>query len=99
MGRFSDVIAISIVALIMLIVIPVPTFLVDILLTLNISLSLVIFMLAMYIKEPLQFSIFPTILLVTTLFRLTLNFSTTRLILGKGYAGEVVNAFGNFVTL
>lgn len=98
MGRFSDVIAISIVALIMLIVIPVPTFLVDILLTLNISLSLVIFMLAMYIKEPLQFSIFPTILLVTTLFRLTLNFSTTRLILGKGYAGEVVNAFGNFVT-
>lgn len=98
MGRFSDVIAISIVALIMLIVIPAPTFLVDILLTLNISLSLVIFMLAMYIKEPLQFSIFPTILLVTTLFRLTLNFSTTRLILGKGYAGEVVNAFGNFVT-
>lgn len=98
MGRYSDVIAISIVALIMLIVIPVPTFLVDILLTLNISLSLVIFMLAMYIKEPLQFSIFPTMLLVTTLFRLTLNFSTTRLILGKGYAGEVVNAFGNFVT-
>lgn len=98
MGRFSDVIAISIVAIIVLIIIPVPTFLVDILLTLNISLSLVIFMLSMYIKEPLQFSIFPTILLITTLFRLTLNFSTTRLILGKGYAGEVVNSFGNFVT-
>ncbi|MEA4849756.1 MAG: flagellar biosynthesis protein FlhA [Clostridiaceae bacterium] len=98
MGRYGDIIAISIVAVIMLIVIPVPTLLVDILLTFNISLSLVIFLLSMYIKEPLQFSIFPTMLLITTLFRLTLNFSTTRLILGKGYAGEVVNAFGNFVT-
>lgn len=98
MGRYGDLIAIAIVAIIMLIVIPVPTFLVDILLTLNISLSLVIFLLSMYIKEPLQFSIFPTILLITTLFRLSLNFSTTRLILGEGYAGEVVNAFGNFVT-
>jgi flagellar biosynthesis protein FlhA len=98
MGRYGDIIAIAIVAVIMLIVIPVPTFLVDMLLTLNISLSLVIFLLSMYIKEPLQFSIFPTILLITTLFRLSLNFSTTRLILGKGYAGEVINAFGNFVT-
>ncbi|MHB1392449.1 MAG: flagellar biosynthesis protein FlhA [Clostridia bacterium] len=98
MGRYGDIIAIAIVAIIMLIVVPVPTFLLDILLTLNISLSLVIFLLSMYIKEPLQFSIFPTMLLITTLFRLSLNFSTTRLILGKGYAGEVVNAFGNFVT-
>ncbi len=98
MGRYSDVIAVLIVALIILIVIPVPTILIDILLTLNISLSLVIFLLSMYIKESLQFSIFPTILLITTLFRLCLNFSTTRLILGEGYAGEVVNAFGNFVT-
>jgi flagellar biosynthesis protein FlhA len=98
MGRHSDLIAIAIVAIVMLIVVPVPTFLLDILLTLNISLSLVIFLLSMYIKEPLQFSIFPTMLLITTLYRLSLNFSTTRLILGKGYAGEVVNAFGNFVT-
>jgi flagellar biosynthesis protein FlhA len=98
MGRYGDIIAIAIVAVIMLIVIPVPTFLVDMLLTLNISLSLVIFLLSMYIKEPLQFSIFPTMLLITTLFRLSLNFSTTRLILGKGYAGEVIDAFGNFVT-
>lgn len=98
MGRYGDIIAILIVAIIMLIVIPVPTLLLDILLTLNISLSLVIFLLSMYIKEPLQFSIFPTMLLITTLYRLALNFSTTRLILGKGYAGEVVDAFGNFVT-
>ena len=98
MRRYSDIIAIAIIAIIMLIVIPGPTSLVDILITMNISLSLVIFLLSMYIKEPLQFSIFPTILLITTLFRLSLNFSTTRLILGKGYAGKVVNAFGNFVT-
>ena len=97
MGRYSDVIAVSIVALIILIVIPVPTVMVDILLTMNISLSLVIFLLSMYIKEPLQFSIFPTILLITTLFRLSLNFSTTRLILG-GICRDVIDAFGNFVT-
>ncbi|KUO76118.1 MAG: flagellar biosynthesis protein FlhA [Clostridia bacterium BRH_c25] len=98
MGRYGDIIAIAIMAVIMLIIIPLPTFAVDILLTLNISLSLVIFLLSMYIKEPLQFSIFPTMLLITTLYRLSLNFSTTRLILGKGYAGEVIDAFGNFVT-
>lgn len=98
MGKHGDIIAIAMMAILMFIIIPLPTFLVDILLTLNISLSLVIFLLSMYIKEPLQFSIFPTMLLITTLFRLSLNFSTTRLILGKGYAGEVINAFGNFVT-
>lgn len=98
MGRYGDIIALAIVGIIMLIVVPLPTFLVDIMLTLNISLSLVIFLMSMYIKEPLEFSIFPTLLLITTLFRLSLNFSTTRLILGKGYAGEVVDAFGNFVT-
>jgi flagellar biosynthesis protein FlhA len=98
MGRYGDIIALAIVGIIMLIVVPLPTFLVDIMLTLNISLSLVIFLMSMYIKEPLEFSIFPTLLLITTLFRLSLNFSTTRLILGKGYAGEVIDAFGNFVT-
>lgn len=98
MGRYGDIIALAIVGIVMLIVVPLPTFLVDIMLTLNISLSLVIFLMSMYIKEPLEFSIFPTLLLITTLFRLSLNFSTTRLILGKGYAGEVIDAFGNFVT-
>lgn len=98
MGRHGDIVAIAVMAVLMLIIVPLPTFIVDIMLTLNISLSLVIFLLSMYIKEPLQFSIFPTMLLITTLFRLSLNFSTTRLILGKGYAGEVINAFGNFVT-
>lgn len=98
MGRHGDAIAIGIIGIILMIIIPLPSTLVDILLTLNISLSIVIFLLTMYIKEPLEFSVFPTMLLITTLFRVSLNFSTTRLILGKGDAGQVIYAFGNFVT-
>lgn len=98
MGKFGDFIAIAIIGIVLMIVVPLPTGLIDILLTLNISLSLVIFLLSMYIREPLEFSIFPTMLLVTTLYRLALNFSTTRSILGKADAGTVVYAFGNFVT-
>jgi flagellar biosynthesis protein FlhA len=98
MGRYGDIIAIAIIAIILTIIIPLPSDLVDVLLTLNISLSIVIFLITMYIKEPLEFSVFPTMLLITTLYRIALNFSTTRLILGKGDAGKVVYAFGNFVT-
>lgn len=98
MGRYGDVIAIGVIGIILMIIIPLPSILLDILLTLNISLSIVIFLISMYIKEPLEFSVFPTMLLITTLFRLSLNFSSTRLILGKAEAGEVIYAFGNFVT-
>lgn len=98
MGKYGDIFAIAVIGVVLLIIVPLPPVLLDILLTLNISLSLVIFLLSMYIKEPLEFSVFPTLLLVTTLYRLSLNFSTTRLILGKGYAGDVVAAFGSFVT-
>lgn len=98
MGRYGDVIAIAIIGIILMIIIPLPSQLLDVLLTLNISLSIVIFLITMYIKEPLEFSVFPTMLLITTLFRLALNFSSTKLILGKGDAGEVIFAFGNFVT-
>jgi flagellar biosynthesis protein FlhA len=98
MGKYGDVVAIGIIGLILMIVIPLPSQLLDILLTLSISLSIVIFLITMYIKEPLEFSVFPTMLLITTLFRISLNFSSTRLILGKGEAGEVIYAFGNFVT-
>jgi flagellar biosynthesis protein FlhA len=71
--------------------------LIDFLLMLNISIALIILLITMYIKEALEFSIFPTILLVTTLFRLALTVSTTRGILLKGYAGEVIKTFGSFV--
>jgi flagellar biosynthesis protein FlhA len=86
-----------IVAIIIFIIIPLPTIVLDFLLMLNITLGLIILLNALYSNEPLEMSLFPTILLVTTLFRLVLNISTTRLILVKGYAGEVVNTFGGFV--
>jgi len=98
MGRYGDVVAIGVIGIILMIIIPLPSMMLDVLLTLNISLSIVIFLISMYIKEPLEFSVFPTMLLITTLFRLSLNFSSTRLILGEGEAGEVIYAFGNFVT-
>lgn len=86
-----------VVGVVVMMIIPLPTFLLDILLSLNITLSLTILMATMYNKEALQFSIFPSLLLLTTLFRLALNISSTRLILLHGDAGEVIRAFGNFV--
>jgi len=96
--KFGDiVVAIAVIAIVLLIIIPIPTFLMDMLLTFNISLSLVILIGTMYIKEALEFSIFPTLLLITTLFRLALNISSTRLILSNADAGNVIEVFGNFV--
>ncbi|NLH57909.1 MAG: FHIPEP family type III secretion protein, partial [Clostridiales bacterium] len=92
------VIALGILGIVILIILPIPTGLLDILLTFNITLSVIILLLAMFTTQILQFSIFPTLLLVTTLFRLGLNISSTRLILSQGYAGQVVGAFGSFVT-
>lgn len=98
MARYGDLIAIAVLGIILMLIIPLPSELVDMLLTFNIAMSIVIFLLTMYIKEPLEFSIFPTMLMITTIFRVALNVSTTRLILGKGDAGNVINAFGSFVT-
>ena len=93
--------AVFVIVIILAIIIPLNGIwngaLLDFLLILNISLSLVILLITMYIKEPLDFSIFPTILLITTVFRLALNISTTRGILSSGYAGAVVATFGEFV--
>ena len=79
------------------IIIPLPSWLLDFMILLNISLSLIILVMTMFIKEALEFSVFPTVLLLTTVLRLSLNVSTTRGILSSGYAGEVISAFGNFV--
>ncbi len=99
MFKFGDIIvALAVIGIVLLIIIPLPPFLLDILLTINISLSLVILLISMYTKEALEFSVFPSLLLVTTLFRLSLNISTTRIILGNGEGGKVVEAFGSFVT-
>lgn len=94
----SDVIlAIAVVAMLMFMIIPLPSFFLDILLALNITCSLMILLVPMYVEKPLEFSIFPGILLLVTLFRLSLNVASTRLILGEAYAGDVIEAFGSFV--
>ncbi len=86
-----------IIFIVIAIIIPLPSWLLDFMIMLNIALSLIILIMTMFIKEALEFSVFPTVLLITTVLRLSLNVSTTRGILSKGYAGEVIRAFGNFV--
>ena len=97
----DNVFAVFVIAIVLSLVIPLNSLfggvLLDFLLLVNIGLSLVILLITMYIKEALDFSIFPTILLITTVFRLALNVSTTRGILSTGYAGEVIETFGTFV--
>lgn len=95
----NNLVPVFLLLVIVLIIIPLHTWLLDFMLVLNISVSLIILLMTMYIKSPLEFSIFPSLLLVTTIFRLSLNISSTRLILGNGgNAGQVVYAFGHFVT-
>ena len=96
--RYSDVlIAVAIVTIVIMMIIPLPTIILDILICLNITIALLVVMSAIYNVEALDLSVFPSLLLITTLFRLALNISSTRLILLDGYAGEVITAFGNFV--
>ena len=96
--KYSDVmVAMAIVTIVIMMIIPLPTMLLDLLLCLNITLALVVVMVTIYNVEALDFSVFPSLLLITTLFRLALNVSSTRLILLEGYAGEVITSFGNFV--
>jgi len=82
---------------VLLLVLPVPPFLLDALLSLNIGMSLLVLLAIIYVKDPPEFSGFPTILLTLTLFRLSLNISSTRLILVNGYAGHIIDSFGHFV--
>ena len=91
------VVSVGIIFMILMIIIPLPEFLVDIMLSMNISLSLLILLIAMFNREALDFSVFPSLLLITTIFRIALNITTTRYILLKGDAGDVIEAFGNFV--
>lgn len=96
--KFGDiVVAIAIIAIVIIIIIPVPKGALDILLSINISLSLLLLLISMYTEDVLQISIFPSLLLISTLFRLSLNISTTRCILKDGDAGKVIETFGEFV--
>ena len=90
-------IPLSVVAVVVVLVVPLPTFVVDLLITANITGSILILLTAMQVKRPLDFSVFPTLVLVATMFRLALNVAATRLILLHGYAGVVIESFGHFV--
>jgi flagellar biosynthesis protein FlhA len=95
--RTDVLVAAMIVGIVMMMIIPMPTWLLDILLTFNITFALIIIMVSVFNLDPLDFSVFPSLLLIMTLFRLALNISSTRLILLHAYAGEVINTFGSFV--
>ena len=97
-SRFGDlVLAILVVCIIGLLIIPLPTAMVDHLISINLMISTVMLMLSLYLPRALAFSTFPSMLLFTTLYRLALNVTTTRLILLKADAGEIIYTFGNFV--
>ena len=100
MRRLSNIIiSIFVVVIVLFLILPLPTQLMDVLIIINISLSIVILLITMNIADALEFSIFPSLLLVTTLFRLGLNVSSTRLILSNGgNAGSVIKAFGQLIT-
>src|SRR3954452_4135599 len=91
------VVIVSVIMIVAMLIIPLPTWLLSVLLIINITLALLVLLTAMNMTEPLQFSVFPSLLLLLTLFRLGLNISTTRAILTHGDAGGVVETFGSFV--
>ncbi len=94
----NNAVALIVVMIVLLLIIPLSPFLLDVFIILNISISLIILLISMNIKEPLEFSIFPSMLLITTLFRIGINISSTRNILGnQGTAGAVIQAMGDFV--
>lgn len=91
-------VSLAVVAIVLLLIVPLSPFLMDVMIILNISLAIIILLISMNIKEALEFSIFPSLLLVTTLFRLALNVSSTRNILSnQGQSGQVIKSFGDFV--
>lgn len=90
-------VAAGIIGIVLMIIIPMPSFVLDVLIAVNITVSVVILLITIFATEVLQFSIFPSVLLVTTLFRLAINVSSTRLILSKADGGSIIEAFGNFV--
>ncbi|HDN67787.1 MAG TPA: flagellar biosynthesis protein FlhA, partial [Firmicutes bacterium] len=96
--QHSDVyLAVAVIAIIGVMIVPLPPRLLDVFLAFNITFALVTLLMTMYITKPLELSIFPGLLLITTLLRLSLNVASTRLILGEAYAGELISAVGNFV--
>jgi len=101
MLRHPDIImSLAVVGVLMIMLLPLPRFALDVLLAFNITLAIIVLLVGMQVRKPLEFSVFPSVLLMVTLFRLSLNIASTRLILlhgneGPAAAGEVIRAFGN----
>jgi flagellar biosynthesis protein FlhA len=96
-NNLDVLVAFGVIGIVLMIIIPLPPKLLDVIIAFNITISVVILLLSMFTTEVLQFSVFPTLLLITTLLRLGLNISSTRLILTQAYAGDIIEAFGEFV--
>lgn len=94
----SDMImAVLLITIIAMLIVPLPSWLLDTLLIINIATSVTVLMVSLYNNDPLEMSVFPSLLLVMTLYRLSLNVAATKLILGQGHAGAIIEAFGQFV--
>ncbi|MDR2153762.1 MAG: flagellar biosynthesis protein FlhA [Burkholderiaceae bacterium] len=97
-ARYIDIVLVgAIVAIVALMIVPLPTWMIDLLVAVNISGGVLLLLLAIYVTNPLEFSVFPSVLLISTLFRLSLSIATTRMILLHGEAGHIIQTFGNMV--
>ncbi len=96
-GKSNAALAAGVILILAVMIFPLPSFLMDVLLAMSITSALVLLFVTLYILRPMDLSVFPGLLLILTLFRLSLNIASTRLILGQGYAGEIIEAFGSFV--
>jgi len=97
-ARYMDVVLVGvIVAIVALMIVPLPTWMIDLLVAVNISAGVLLLLLAIYVANPLEFSVFPSVLLISTLFRLSLSIATTRMILLHGEAGHIIQTFGDMV--
>lgn len=96
-GRQDVLLAVILLIAIVMMILPLPTFMIDILITINITFSMILLLIAIYLNDPLDLSVFPSLLLITTLYRLSLTVSTSRLVLLQHDAGNIVDAFGHFV--
>ena len=98
LARFTDIVLVAgIVAIIALMIVPLPTWAIDVLVAVNIAGGVLLLLLAIYVANPLEFSVFPSVLLISTLFRLSLSIATTRMILLHGEAGHIIQTFGDMV--
>jgi len=97
-ARYVDVVLVgAIVAIVAMMIVPLPTWMIDLLVAVNISAGVLLLLLAIYVANPLEFSVFPSVLLISTLFRLSLSIATTRMILLHGEAGHIIQTFGDMV--